>query len=341
VTLGLGVAALGLACPLGLSARAACVAIRAGINARQELPYTDAQGEPLIGAMLERIAPHQPRRHRWLALTCYALFDMLGERMAEFLAQVPLVLVLPDPEAATPQGIEQLRRDLAAQLDVELPPRFFHVVVGGASAGLRALANARTLLATAPACIVLAADSLVDARTLLALQQRRRLVTSTQPDGLHPGEAAACVLLQPAPRPSWGSVVGLGVGHEPASFDNDIPLRAEGLVQATRAALVEAGLALHDLDFRMCDATGESFVFKEHALLPARLLRRRKETFPLWLSAAMLGHVGTAAGLCGLVITLDACARGHAPGQRALLLASGDEGERAAAVVVGVGQGTG
>lgn len=340
MTATMDVAALGMACPLGLSARAACAAIRAGLNARQLLPYADEDGEPIAGAMLERIEPHRPRRQRWLGLACYALFDLLGARMAEMLAQVPMILVLSDSEAATADGFERVRRELSAQLECELPPRLLQIVVGGPSAGLRALVNARAWLTnSAPGCIVLAADSLVDARSLHGLSQRRRLLTARNPDGLSPGEAAACVFLQSSMARSWGRIVGLGVGWEDATFDNDVPLRAEGLVQASRAALGEAGMGLHDVDFRVCDATGESFSFKEHALLPARLLRQRKVAFPLWSTAAMLRHVGAAAGLCGLVMALDACARGHAPGSRALVLAGSDEGERAAAIVVGQGTG--
>lgn len=330
-------AAIGMACPVGLTAITAFTAIGAGINRRRVLPYSDEHGDPLVGSMLERLEPHLPRRTRWMWLARHALLDLLGERLPELLPRLPLVLATDDAEVATSHGAEALRRELLQQLGVPLGPQGLQVVVGGPTAGLRALAAARALLQLrrTEACIVLAADSLVDAPSLYALSQRRRLLTERNPDGFTPGEAAACVLLQAAPHGARGSLLGLGSGREPSTLDNDVPLRAEGSTRAAAAALVEAGLALHDIDLRVSDATGESFYFKEQALLLGRLLRRRKPAFPLWLVAGELGHVGAAAGLCGVVLALAAFARQRAPGPHAIVLSASDDGERMAAVVTG------
>jgi 3-oxoacyl-[acyl-carrier-protein] synthase-1 len=330
-----GIAAMGMACPVGLTAIRAFTAVYAGINRRQFLPYSDDDGTPLVGSALAKLEPHQPRRKRWTWLARQALLDMLGERLAELLPRVPLLVATAEPEVGTPQGVEALRRELSELLGVPLAANGLQVVVGGPTAGLRALASARALLQLqrAEACIVLAADSLIDARTLHALSRKRRLLTERNPDGFTPGEAAACVLLQGPRHGPLGTLSGLGSGREPSTLDNDVPLRAEGLVRAASAALGEAGLALHDMDLRVSDATGESFYFKEQALLPTRLLRQRKREFPLWLTSAELGHVGAAAGLCGVVLALAAFARGRAPGPRAIVLSGTDDGERMAAVL--------
>lgn len=331
------VVALGMACPLGLRAAPACAAIRAGLNRHEELPY-DADGrQPLVGSMLDAIPAHVPRHRRWLALAACALVDMLGAQTAEILAQVPLLLAVPESASSA----EQLAAELCRELEISRAGSMLRIYTGGPSAGLRALADARTRLehGHASACAVVAADSLISARTLLQYHQHRRLLVEGNLDGFVPGEAAACVLVQAASRHShphtWGTVLGLGAGLEPARLDNDIPMRASGLLAACQAALREAGLAAHELDWRIGDATGESDHFKEQALLPTRLLRRRKADFPLWLPATSLGHVGTAAGLCGVVIALDALARGYAPGRRALICARSDDGERMAAIVEG------
>lgn len=331
----MGIAAIGMACPVGLTAITAFAAIDAGINRRQLLPYSDGDGEPLVGSASERLEPHLPRRKRWSWLARYALLDLLGERMAELLPRVPLLLATSEPSATSPQGAEALRRELAESLGARLAPQG-QVIVGGPTAGLRALAAARALLQLqrAEACIVLAADSLIEARSLHALSRQRRLLTERNADGSTPGEAAACVLLQGPRHGSRGTLLGLGSGREPSTLDNNVPLRAEGLVRAASAALAEAGLSLHDMDLRVCDATGESFYFKEQALLPARLLRQRKPEFPLWLTSAELGHVGAAAGLCGVVLTLAAFARGRTPGPRAIVFSAADDGERMAAVLM-------
>lgn len=333
----ISVTGLGLACPLGLRAPPACAAIRAGLDRREFLPYTDEYGKPIGGSWLDAIPAHTPRRQRWLALAACALVDLLGAQLGEVLGRVPLLIAISDPEALTVRGTVAVGAELSRELELDIPTNMLWVFAGGAAAGLRALAGARSLIEQqrATACIVLAADSLVDAAALLHYSQQRRVLTERNSDGFTPGEAAACVFVQAHTRRSWGSIIGLGRGDEPALLDNDHPLRAEGLVAACTTALAEAQLQADEIDFRVSDAAGESYHFKEQALLPARILRQPRPEFPLWLPAAQLGHVGAAAGLCGLVITLTALARGYAPGRRAIVCAGADDGERMVAVVEG------
>ncbi|NVB40825.1 hypothetical protein G6O69_23500 [Pseudenhygromyxa sp. WMMC2535] len=324
------VTALGMACPLGLSALAACAAIRGNLNHREELPYSLADDDPVIGAALPLIPPHTPRRARWIALAAAALRDTLKDQLAA-LPGLPLLIARPDPRCTS----QELCALLSAELGVPLSPARVGIVIGGSSVGLRLVARARELLAEggAQACVVLAADSLIEASTLHTLHRARRLASNQNPDGLHPGEAAACLLIQPHTRRAWGHVLGVGASQEPARLDNDAPLRAEGLAQASLAALREAGLAAHQLDFRVSDGTGESFYFKEQSLLPARILRQRVEQLELWTPALQLCHVGAAAGLCDAVIALVAFAKRYAPGPRALVCAGADDGDRAALVL--------
>ena len=166
------------------------------------------------------------------------------------------------------------------------------------------------------------------------------LLVHGESDGVIPGEAAACLLLArpEARRGGKGSQVlatirGIGFGEERSLRSNDIPLRADGLTAAAKAALGEAGLAMHDMDFRLSDAAGDSYAFKEQSLVVTRLLRKNKESFPLWLSADSLGDVGAAAGLCGLATAIAAFRRGYAPGPRAIAFASSESGARAALVL--------
>ncbi|HET8938646.1 MAG TPA: hypothetical protein VFN67_34610 [Polyangiales bacterium] len=91
------------------------------------------------------------------------------------------------------------------------------------------------------------------------------------------------------------------------------------------------------MDIRLSDAAGESYHFKEQALLVSRLLRRPKESLPVQHVAISLGDTGAAAGLCGLVAAMIgrgrvaksnltwfmACAGAHA-GMRAVLVVTRD-----------------
>ena len=205
----------------------------------------------------------------------------------------------------------------------------------GSVGAFKAIRRAQELLTGGQGqdCVVAAADSLIDAQALLDLSRRRGLLTEDNSDGVIPGEAAGCLLLSAHPGRTLASMRGAGFAHEPATLDNDVPLRGEGITTAARRALAEAGLALHDIDFRVSDAAGESFSFKEQALLLARLLRQRRADFPLTLCAEVLGQTGAAAGLCGLISAIAAFGRQYAPGPRAIAFASAPGGERAALIV--------
>jgi 3-oxoacyl-[acyl-carrier-protein] synthase I len=174
---------------------------------------------------------------------------------------------------------------------------------------------------------------LINAATLQALQRAGRLLTEDNSDGVIPGEAAACLLLHAYEKRAWAHVSGLGLAHEPGLPTNDVPLRGDGVVAAAHAALGEVGLGLHDIDVRVSDAAGESYHFKEQVLLMSRLLRQRKEGFPLLLCATQLGDTGAAAGLVGIISAIEDVQRGFAPGRRAIAFAGASDGRRGAAVL--------
>ena len=174
--------------------------------------------------------------------------------------------------------------------DWPAPPRV-QVVTTGAQAAYGLLAEARTMLAQGRTWCWSVADCLVGAGSLLRLQQGDHLLTSLNTDGVIPGEAAACVWVTSEPRMPWRRSWAWALG-ELSSMDNDIPLRADGAVSAGRQALREAGLEMHEMDIRASDAAGEGYHFKEQALTIQRLLRRKKERFPLRLVAKALGDTG-------------------------------------------------
>jgi 3-oxoacyl-[acyl-carrier-protein] synthase-1 len=128
-------------------------------------------------------------------------------------------------------------------------------------------------------------------------------------------------------------VRGLGFGQEPGLRTNSVPLRATGVIAAARAALAEAGCTMDHIDLRISDAAGESYEFKEQALLLPRLLQAPKPELPLMLPATSLGHVGIAGGICGLVLATEALACGLAPGPRIMCFAGSTGPDRAALVV--------
>jgi 3-oxoacyl-[acyl-carrier-protein] synthase-1 len=137
----------------------------------------------------------------------------------------------------------------------------------------------------------------------------------------------------PAKAATTVQVIGLGFGQEKATVSSEEPLLGLGLAEAARAALAEAGLQLHDTDFRLSDATGEAYGFKEQALAVARLHRVWKAEFPHWHCADSIGDAGAAAGVCQLVIASQAFRRGYAFGDRAICFTSATSEDRAVAVL--------
>jgi len=323
------IAAMGLSCPLGLSAPAAYAAIRAGLSRFQELAYLDDRGEPLRGSRLAILEERTSERRRWFSLLCYALEDALRSQRATPNCQ--LFVVLPERPASMQSFVKSVEAALDGRLSLERT-QFF---VGGPCAAYAAIQSAREQLASR-ACqtaMVAAADSLIGARALLAWSKQQRLLTRANPDGFVPGEAAAALLLARRCEDPLGSICAVGFGMEPGLLSNDVPLRSQGVVEAARAALSACQLHMHDVDVRLSDATGESYGFKEQALAVLRTLRENKDSFPLWRSAASLGHTGVASSMCNLVIALCAARVGRFPGRRAIAYAADDDGKRAALIL--------
>jgi 3-oxoacyl-[acyl-carrier-protein] synthase-1 len=328
------VRAAGMACPVGMNWPSACAAMRAGITRKALSAYRDDNGREIIASYLrDAIIPENaPVEERWLFLLSRALEDMSHETGGSPLKHMPLFVALPAPSGERPYAVSFLADSLSARLGVRLAPENVFVFSEGAYGGYVALQQGRASVRAGQPCIVAAADSMLSARTLLRLSEKQRLLVEGNSDGVIPGEAAAAMLLTQEKRQALASIRGLGFGKEASLLDNDVPLRAEGVVAAARTALAEAALQLHELDFRLSDAAGESFYFREQALFMSRLLRERKVRFPLWLPAETLGDTGAAAGLCGMLWAMAGWARKYAPGPRAIGFASNEAGRRAAVV---------
>ncbi|MCA9640697.1 MAG: hypothetical protein KC492_08365 [Myxococcales bacterium] len=184
--------------------------------------------------------------------------------------------------------------------------------------------------------VVCAVDSLLDARSLEWLSYRRPLRSMRQADGAIAGEAAAALVLSAVPgsrRNGALVLAGVGFGDEPAARDPAQPLRGDGLTAATKAALVEAGLEMHDLGLRMASGADGERELKEHTLSLTRLLRVRLEQLPMWLCAETLGHVGAATGLVQIAWAHETMVRGDLPGTVISSTAFAYDGRRATALL--------
>ena len=195
-----------------------------------------------------------------------------------------------------------------------------------------------------PYCIIAGVDSLLLSGTLAAYEEKNRLLTSQNSNGFIPGEAAAAVLVgSPAtrnPQPAASTellCLGIGNGQERATMESAEPLRADGLVQAFKDAFANAQRGFEHVDYRLTDANGEQYWFKEAALAMTRVMRVRKEEFDIWHPADCIGETGAACGPCAFGVALAAARKNYAPGPGVLCHFSSDDGQRLALVIAGSG----
>ena len=170
--------------------------------------------------------------------------------------------------------------EVCSQVGLEFRREGSANIASGSTAVFEALAGAKRLLAAerTRGCLIVAVDSLVDARALRWLDQGKRLRTALNPNGVTPGEAAGVALVTSGPiSESLVAVRGLGFAVETATVLNNDPLLGIGMTAAIRNALRDAGLAMHNVDFRLSDVAGESYAFEELVLAQTRLTRQPRE----------------------------------------------------------------
>jgi 3-oxoacyl-[acyl-carrier-protein] synthase-1 len=182
--------------------------------------------------------------------------------------------------------------------------------------------------------IVAATDSLLVATTLSDYEEKRRLLTSSHSDGFIAGEAASAVVLELRQHASQPQLVceGVGFGIEKAHIDSDEPLRADGLTDAIKAALSDAGWNESMLQFKIVDVSGAQYQFKEAALAFGRIDRTKRTEFDIWHPADCVGEVGAAIGPIMIGVLKAAFEKGYAQGSRVLMHMGNDDGKRAALV---------
>lgn len=323
----------GLVTSVGLTAPASCAAFRAKLTNPSETQFVDATGAWI---MAHQVALEQPWRGlpKLTRMTAMAIGEALEGISKDQWAQIPLLLCVAETER--PGRLEGLDHDLFGQIEAELGARFAPtsaVVPHGRVGVAVALSQARTLMARhqLPRVLVAAADSLLSWPTLGHYEQRDRVLTERNSNGFMPGEAAGALLLgEPAGTPGELLCTGVGFAREAAAIDSEAPLRADGLTQAIKAALADAGLKMHEMDFRITDLSGEHYYFKEAALAFSRSLRVRKEEFDIWHPAECTGEIGAAAGASILCAAKAACDKRYAKGANILVHMANDAGQRAA-----------
>lgn len=331
----LRIASSGMCCPVGFSARAARAAIRGRLNRFEESEFIDKRSEPLVVSRLPLGDIWGPRRMAMMFES--ALRDCLAG--AEEVKPESTAFCLLVAERGRVGYNEAWAKACLAVYDKCIgapPPGASHTFTAGRAGLAMVLRHAHTLLREGQVrqVIVAGVDSYLNAHTIAHLLHKDRLLTGETSAGFIPGEGVGVLLLSLEAKTQGGlHVLGVGSAEEKATLDNDEPSRALGLTAALREALAASGCTMNDLDFRISDVSGTPLFFTEAATANTRLLDHRSRPFPLLHLADCIGETGAAIGPLSLAYLCDAMARGYAPGARAVLQLSNEEGARAAVVV--------
>ena len=328
----LAIATTGFATSVGLSARASCAAIRAGITNPTETRFASTSRQWIMAHQVPLSEPWRGRA-RLVQFAALAIEECLPNRTATEWEQIPLLLCIS--ERSRPGRIEGLEDRLLEDVQRALRVRFSRdstIIPQGRTSVATALAHARALLdaGVAPDVMIAATDSFVTARTLSEYQKLDRLLSPGSPDGFIAGEGGAALLVtRHVGEPSLG-LIGIGLAREPAPIGSGEPLRADGLTAAIRGALEDAAVEMHQIDFRVTDISGEQYYFKEAALALSRTLRVVKEEFDIWHPAECIGEAGAMSGVAVIAAARAACQKGYTKGPNVLTHWANDAGQRAA-----------
>lgn len=334
--LPLTVSRTGLVTGVGLDAPSSCAAIRGAIDNFQQTAFRDGRGEWIMGCEVPLEYPWRGEK-KLLMMAARAIGECLQGFDAAACAATPLLLCLAEsarpgrPVADELRFLEALQDEMGLRFHAESA-----VVAQGHVAPAVALHHARQLLGAglATQVLVAASDSLLSGATLADCEARDRLLTSRNSDGFIPGEGAAALLVEPLRAQPWGQLAcrGIGFALERAHIDSEQPLRADGLTAAIRQSLADADCGESLLDFKIIDASGGQYAFKEATLAFGRIDRTKRTEFDVWHPADCIGEVGAPIGLAMIAVLKAACEKAYARGSSALLHLGNDDGRRAAMV---------
>lgn len=338
----LAIKASGMVTPVGFNSAASCAAIRAGISGVKVANLWDSN----TGKYLQAGRPETPQwwegSDMLAELATPAIVECLESVPHENHDSIPIFVLLPPlTRLHRPTGLEEVVvQGIEHRLQYKLPSGSA-IISKGSSGIFHALQAAKQLIKDHKTshCIIVGVDSFLRQDVVEGYLKERRILTSDNSNGFNPGEAACAILVGSTSHDNKGQlcITGLGLGHEAGIISSEDPVKGEGLTQAMELALKDAGITFSDADYWMTDQNGEHYKFKEATLTKIRLERLRKaprqRRFETWHPIEYLGEIGAAIAPCLLGIALSAHTKDYAPGLRAIMHVSEDDGERTALVL--------
>lgn len=289
---------------VGLNIDSSGVAIRCALDNFQESRFIDSGGEPIIASEITLQEPWRGTQ-KLVELATMSIADCLSHSELSDLSHTPLFLCLP--EKGFP-GRSITEEDLfLEQIEEKLDVRFgtgSRILSHGHTAMSVAMRHARQKIVEAAAeqALICGVDSYLSEHTLKHHEELDRLLTSQNSNGFIPGEACATVVVGANTNEPGSKLLirGIGYGMETAPIGSGQPLRADGLSAAMKAALAEADVPMHHIQYRLADMTGEHYYFKEASLALSRTLHTRVDEMDLLHLTDSIGEIGCASGVAML-----------------------------------------
>jgi len=339
------IVALGACTSVGRDAWSSAAAVRADISGFVQHPYMiDTAGEPMRAAIASWLDIGLSGADRLEALLFPAL-DQALEPLSPLHGaplNMAIALGLPSPRPGLPDDIQ---RQMLGRINKRYAHHFGSAAsfAAGHAAGLIATQAAFTKLAqgTIDACLVAGVDSYIEPLTLEWLQANDQLHSAGPLNnawGFIPGEAGAALLLmresvaRAAGLEGLAVVLGTGTAREAKRIKTETVCIGEGLTQAFRSALaaLPSGAKVSDI---YCDMNGEPYRADEFGFTALRTKECFESASDFVAPADCWGDVAAAGGLLHLTLATVAGFKGYGRGRFALVSGSGEQGERAAALL--------
>ena len=326
----------GMVTGVGLNAPASCAATRCAIDNFQETRFMDDGGEWIMGCEVPLEEPWRGKT-KLIKMASMTIQECLESNQLIKPESTPLLLCLSEQErkGRVIDDDNQFFLDLQDELGMEFHSKS-RVIAKGHVAVAVALKHARQLIQELKVkhVLIAATDSLLVGATLAHYEEYERLLTSNNSNGFIPGEAGAALVVEPVSAGAEQQLVcvGLGFGVEEAHVYSEEPLRGDGLSEAIKLSLDDAGCGESVLDFKMTDLSGEQYYFKEASLAFSRLDRTKREEFDVWHPADCVGEVGSVLGVVMISVLKVACEKEYSKGDNILAHVGNDDGKRAAVI---------
>lgn len=346
---------IGMRTAVGNSSAQTCTSVRAGLNRFAVWPFfataSDDEGESgVVGAAVTPSLGDEP----WTAKAIELLMEPVHEALwqaglseldsLERRGLAPSVYLATPALPADPTAAESVRKEYQSFLEEThgylseaVHSRTLLGFPAAHAGGFAALAHAAADLRSGQAAIALVCgvDSLLDSGLLDTLFQNGSLKTEKMSAGLIPGEAAACLVLEPLAHAEARGVRPLarlgaiGLDRDPSPLGADAAVTGDALTRAFREAVDGSGGGAGFGEV-VVDLTGERSRFLEWATVETRCLHGFPRGWKLSHPADCWGDVGAAFGPLAAGLVARSFQRGQNQAGVAVCC-SAPSGERAVA----------